>query len=54
LEDKKPKNDRAVCGKQDSVLEHVQEQLAESNISEDQAALMSAFPQVIKENLNCT
>jgi len=54
LEDKKPKNDGAVCGKQDSVLAHVQEQLAEGNISEEQADLKSDFAQAIKENLNCT
>jgi hypothetical protein len=54
LEDKNPKNDGAVCGKQDSVLEHVQEQLAEGNISEEQADLMFAFAQALKENLNFT
>ena len=48
-----PRNDGAVCNKLDSFLNHVQDQLADGNLTAAQAASLTAFGEAIKASLGC-
>lgn len=53
LGDNNPYNDGAACAKLDEFLALVQEVLADGNITQAQADLLSAFGQSIKDYLGC-